>query len=461
MFSARALWITTATMTVDTFFTLAGVLVVYTTVNKVNQGTFIKNIHWFYLNRYIRLTPLVAVAALLEASYFNRMTDGPFWLNVASRTNTCRNNWWSTLLHIQNFVNVDAMCVSWYMAIDFQLYMVSPLVLIWILSGKKTYSWIGLTGALAAVLTGATIYNFHYDLPAHNLVPSRLGDQTEYMRKYYFNTLCRAGPFFVGMVFGYVLHLYRKTRLQMPWILAIFFWACSAGILGGIIYFKYRIMRFDWDNQLLDNLMNSFMRPAFACAISWLIIACVHGYAGPINWFLSLDAWRLPARLSYGMFLFHYPLQYSLNATMVSPIYFSVEGFAFKFLSYLVLAVVWSFVLTLLIDSPITVLFKLLMDLGKPKKPAVKTNEVTKPDDFKKTPNVNGNRRSMKELEVAKEGGNTDNVVEVDVLNGDSNEVLEKSDKEGISNDDHVVDNNAADAIFYAPDEKKTKKEIV
>lgn len=50
-------------------------------------------------------------------------------------------------------------------------------------------------------------------------------------------------------------------------------------------------------------------------------------FAGPINWFLSHNAWRLPARLSYGMFLFHYPLMFSLNAAMVAPIYFSVGSF--------------------------------------------------------------------------------------------------------------------------------------
>lgn len=38
MFSAEALWITAATMTVDTFFTLAGVLLVYTTAAKMKQS---------------------------------------------------------------------------------------------------------------------------------------------------------------------------------------------------------------------------------------------------------------------------------------------------------------------------------------------------------------------------------------------------------------------------------------
>ncbi|XP_047019656.1 nose resistant to fluoxetine protein 6-like [Helicoverpa zea] len=470
MFSARGLWITAATMTVDTFFTIAGILLVYTTVNKMNQVTFMKNIHWFYLNRFVRLTPLLAVTALLAASYFNRFTDGPFWLTVATITNHCRNNWWSTLLHVQNFVHVEEMCVphSWYVAIDFQLYVVSPLVLIWVLSGKKIYSWIGLIGSFAAVLVASTIYNFHHNLPGHNVVPTRIAEMTDYMTKYYFNTLCRAGPFFVGMIFGYVLHLYRKTRIQIPWILALFFWACSAGIIGSIFYFVYRVMQFDWDNEFMENFMNSFMRPAYACAISWLVIACVHGYAGPINWFLSLEAWRLPARLSYGVFLFHYPLQFSLNATMVTPIYFSVGGFAFKFLSYLTYSFIWSFVLTLLVDSPITVLFKMLMDLGKPNKPAVKPNEVTKQDNDEKNPNVNDNQRSLKELEMNKEDdANTNDTKEVEVLSAGLNEPLEKRNKEGTSNDTQDTseasssDSNNTDAIVNTTDDNETKKEIV
>ncbi|KAJ8730614.1 hypothetical protein PYW08_002027 [Mythimna loreyi] len=436
LISARALWITAATMTVDTFFTIAGVLLVYTTAGKMNQITFLKNIHWFYLNRFIRVTPLLAVTVLLQASYLNRITDGPHWVSVINLTETCRKNWWSTLLHIQNLVNVSDMCVShsWYVAIDFQLYVLSPIVLVWVMTGKKYLAWMGLVGGLASVLIASTIYSFHINLPAGSLALSRFAELGDYMTKYYFNTLARASPFFVGLLFGYVLHLYRKSRIQMPWILAVFFWACSAGILGGIFYFKYRIKQSDWDNHLIDNLMNSFMRPAYASAICWLIIACQHGYSGPINWFLSLDAWQLPARLSYGMFLFHYPLMFSLNAGMVTPIYFSVGNFTFKFLSYLVLAVVYSFILTLLIDSPITVLFKQLMDSAR--KPA-------KGSDMKKD-NARKNEKDILEYESKKNIDATDEKIKSDSgiketdLKISSKEVLEKpgSDKMVVDDDD-------------------------
>ncbi|CAH0702271.1 unnamed protein product [Spodoptera exigua] len=453
MFSAEALWVTAATMTVDTFFTIGGVLLVYTTAAKMKQMTFLKNLHWFYLSRYVRVTPLLAALVLLQASYFNQFTDGPHWNTVIDQTQRCRNNWWSTLLHIQNLVHLRNMCVphSWYMAIDFQLYVVSPLVLFWVFSGKKLHSWIALIGSLTAVLIGSTIYCFNINRQAGNLVPSRFSEMMDYMFEYYFNTLTRASPFFVGMICGYILHLYRKSRIQIPWFVAVFFWACSAGILGGIFYFKYRIKQFDWENQLVDNLMNSFMRPVYAVAICWLIIACVHGYSGPINWFLSLDEWRLPARLSYAMYLFHYPLMFSINGSAVAPFYFSVGNLVFKFMAYVALSVAVAFFFILLIDSPITVLYKLLTDSVTKGKPVAKPNEgkdqdksdkqnVTKPttEETIDYNNVNGSIDKTLNTNQFPEKSNASN--EDNQVGGDSNENVVVINENGVS----ISSNNGA-----------------
>ena len=44
---------------------------------------------------------------------------------------------------------------------------------------------------------------------------------------------------------------------------------------------------------------------------------------GPINWLLSLYMWKLPARLSYAMYLIHYPIINLADSSMVSTYYFS------------------------------------------------------------------------------------------------------------------------------------------
>lgn len=65
----------------------------------------IKNIHLFWLNRLLRMFPLLATVALLEASFLMRFGDGPQWDIVADHVERCRTNWWSTLLYMQNYMN--------------------------------------------------------------------------------------------------------------------------------------------------------------------------------------------------------------------------------------------------------------------------------------------------------------------------------------------------------------------
>ncbi|CAH2076899.1 unnamed protein product, partial [Iphiclides podalirius] len=125
-----------------------------------------------------------------------------------------------------------------------------------------------------------------------------------------------------------------------------------------ILYMLYCVKQLDWKNQAADTALNTLMRPSWAIAIGWIVLACVHGYGGPINWFLSLPMWQLPSRISYGMYLFHYPIMLVVSGTALSPQYFSVANVIYQFLSYFSLTFIVSFVFTVVIDAPFTVIFK-------------------------------------------------------------------------------------------------------
>lgn len=64
----------------------------------------LKNLHLFYLNRILRMFPLLATIVLLQASILHYIHDGPNWHSVADIVEQCRINWWSTLLYVQNYV---------------------------------------------------------------------------------------------------------------------------------------------------------------------------------------------------------------------------------------------------------------------------------------------------------------------------------------------------------------------
>ncbi|XP_053612591.1 O-acyltransferase like protein-like [Plodia interpunctella] len=379
--SARSLWIMVAPYTVDTFLFITGILLVYTTCGKLTGAKLIKNLHLYYLNRLLRLFPILAIIVLLQASLLNLVLDGPYWTNVANQVHNCREHWWTTLLFIQNYATPSTMCVphAWYVAMDFQLHFVSPVVLFWILNKNKRVAWIVLTATLTVLFATTTFYNVYKEYPGNSIVLSR--EVEDYMPNYYINTFTRAAPYFVGMILGYILSMWNGKILKIHPGLVVLFWTISFTIFGLISYAVYEVVQPTFDNLVVDAIMATYSRSAWAAVLGWMIFACVHGYGGPINWLLSLNMWKLPSRLSYAMYLFHYPLQFVINSTEIAPVYFTVSAFTFKFLAYATLTFIVSFFACLLVDAPCSVLVKMMLGGGvKKEKPPVA--DVTAREDL-------------------------------------------------------------------------------
>lgn len=136
-----------------------------------------KIIHIFFL----RLTPALAAIILVLSNLLRYMGSGPVWPSVSGLEKTCHKYWWTTLLYVQNYVNKDLehvssptsntvsccfetttlsalycswflfQCVpqSWYLSVDMQLYIISPLILIplW------RYPKVGVTLIGAGIVT--------------------------------------------------------------------------------------------------------------------------------------------------------------------------------------------------------------------------------------------------------------------------------------------------------------------
>nr|XP_032515089.1 nose resistant to fluoxetine protein 6-like [Danaus plexippus plexippus] len=379
MSSLEAIWIMAAPICVDTFFLLSGLLIVYVTAAKYNYMQLLKNLHLFYLNRLLRMFPLLALTVLLEATLFNHVADGPFWNKYAENIHKCKTYWWSTLLYIQNYVNPENLCLTatWYLAIDVQLHILSPLLLFWVLGRQRKVAWAALTCVWLASLTAATIYNFIKEFPSSPLMPSRLLENVYYMTYYYMNTLTRANVFIIGMMLGYLLYIWKGHQLKISKVLNMFLWIISLSICALIIYCIHPTLQIDYENQILDSIINSFMRPLWALALSWIIFACVKGYGGPINWLFCWSLWKLPARISFSLYLLHMPFIEIINATTIFPLYFDDRAIIFKYMGILFLTMMVGFIATVLIEQPFNNLIKLVLEPAARK--SAKSQEVLKP----------------------------------------------------------------------------------
>ncbi|XP_068632537.1 O-acyltransferase like protein-like [Battus philenor] len=381
--SPRSIWMIAAHLTVDTFFMLSGLLVVYTVAGKLTGEQLLRSLHIFYLNRLLRMFPILAAALLFEVSLFNHISDGPLWEGAAGFTARCRKYWWSTLMHIQNFVNPGDLCmgVTWYLSIDVQLHILSPILLFWVLSKSKRAAWAALAIGTLVALTASTLYIFYHKFPSGVSSPNRPDDMDLYFRNYYINILTRAPPFFVGMIFGYLLHLWKGKKLNCPKVVAVIQWCFSMVLLSVPIYCMHVNIQLDWNNQSADNFINAFSRSLWATGLGWVIFACVKGYGGPINWFLSLQIWKLPGRLSYAMYIIHYPVMIGYYYSVLGPIYFSVANTMFNFFAFVLLTFTASFIIVVTIDAPFSTLVKMLLQKGS-RQPSKATVNISKIDNF-------------------------------------------------------------------------------
>ncbi|PSN45475.1 hypothetical protein C0J52_08663 [Blattella germanica] len=116
---AKSTLVVNSQLGVDTFLVMSGFLVSYVFLKqKAKSKGKSFNIPLFYLHRYIRLTPVLAVMVLLQVSLIDHMGSGPLWdTSNQFLTQLCKENWWSALLYVQNYVSGDRMHTQTHLAL--------------------------------------------------------------------------------------------------------------------------------------------------------------------------------------------------------------------------------------------------------------------------------------------------------------------------------------------------------
>ncbi len=91
---------------VDSFFIIGGCLLGYLTFKELERTKGRFNVPMFYLHRYLRITGVYAMVIGFFATIFKFFTWGPN--NPAEGTvNACRASWWTNLLYINNFYELQ------------------------------------------------------------------------------------------------------------------------------------------------------------------------------------------------------------------------------------------------------------------------------------------------------------------------------------------------------------------
>ncbi|KAH8326531.1 hypothetical protein KR067_009949 [Drosophila pandora] len=358
---------------VDSFFVLGGMLVSMIVLRTMEKSNGKLNPLMMYLHRIIRILPVVAVAILIYMTMMPVVSGGPMFKGGYHGKHACEKNWFWTLLFVQNYAVVN-YCInhSWYLAVDMQLYFIAPFLLIAIFKwGKKAAAGILVLIVLLSGCLFATQMVNKYSILFKN------GDDGT--KKLYYATHTHAAPWLIGFLFGYFLHLNRGKKFELNKLIVWSGWILCLAMLFTSIFALYPAGKYDSPpiSILAESFYYTLTRVGWPLAICWIVFACMQGYGGLANSFLSSPLWQPFTRLSYSMFIWHMFVQEVNIRNTRTNTYFSNYQVMLHFWEDFGFILLMSYFLYLIVEAPLGI-FDVL--LRKRRVPAIRTEPKLNPE---------------------------------------------------------------------------------
>jgi peptidoglycan/LPS O-acetylase OafA/YrhL len=294
-FHADMPWARGGFLGVDAFFVLSGFLITSLLLVEWRRSESI-NLLAFWARRARRLLPALFLM-LLGVAFYAVAFAGPLELGGirgdAVATIAYVANWrpvFAGQSYFDQFITPSPLRHTWSLGIEEQYYMIWPLLLVLLLAIRRV-SVRTLTGISVALLISSAVLMAVLFHPGHD--PSRV----------YYGTDTRAQSLLVGAVLAMVLP--RLGLLRGPWatrILQAVAVACVAGI--GWAWVRTE------SNSILLYRGGFFM---LATGVAIVIAASVQPKAGPVGRALSLPPLRWLGLISYGVYLWHWPIYLMLS----------------------------------------------------------------------------------------------------------------------------------------------------
>ncbi|XP_066151662.1 nose resistant to fluoxetine protein 6-like [Euwallacea fornicatus] len=362
---------------VETFFTLSGFLAIYLILGQMKRSKKGFNLGMVYFHRIVRMSPTYAIILAFYCTLLVKLGSGPFWQQkVGLEQERCLASWWANLLYINNYVNTDKICMfqSWYVTCDMNFFFFAP-VLAWILwKNPKIGVLLVLTLIIASIVVVFTIVYINKLDAMFMLYIKILKDPVSHdsFKTVYIPAHMRGTSYFVGTLVGFLKHYMDDNEMKIPNNIVKIGWILCAPVMITSLYAGYVFYLVDV-GPFFTALYSSLYHFTWSICIAWMVIAISAGY-GP--WVDPILRWKplvILGRLTYCVYISHGAIQLYTGGSIRSPVYASIFNLEYKVAADVLLSYVLAFILTMLYESPIIGLEKVLLR----KVPAAATKKST------------------------------------------------------------------------------------
>ncbi|XP_022185419.2 nose resistant to fluoxetine protein 6 [Nilaparvata lugens] len=358
-----SMWASHVSIVVDNFFTLSGFLVGMMVPNYMEKPK--PNLLLLCLNRYIRLMPVFALVTFFYATMLRFTGDGVLW-NFAIKVETanCRDNWWTNLLFINNYVNTGSSCIvqAWYLPCDFHMFLLVTVIFYFTRTKPKIFQ------TLIVALIALSLFAHFYGTYAWNLTPyllffKRMWDDMrnhEYFKQFYIKTHFRATPYFVGFLAGYTFYMRKPSTMSAARTYSLM----TCGLLTLCITYWSGSLFSEPENRRLGFYSAFYSTAATAMwAVGYLMIIAVViiGADNPLQKFFSSKIFVPVGKLSYNIYIIHMYVQMHSTLTKRAPSYLTMTELVGKTIADIIYSSLIGLFLYFFVENPCRSLAKYLL----------------------------------------------------------------------------------------------------
>ena len=307
---------------VDIFFLISGLLLSYLVIPEIKRQGDKFSWKWLMVRRFLRCAPVAFFVYIFVIFVIGYVGSGPQWPMIDKVFPACDDYWWASFLYLGNLVPFDeSPCVgwAWYVPVDFQFYLYSPLVLVPYMKNKT----LGYLSCLVTLI-GSYLY-IGIISSINDFTPTFLAGYSTSKQNglLYTKPFSRIPPFIIGLVIGFIYRKYRDqsqksksygSKFEVLCIKLIdqskirkFLYILGLVLMGWVNFIVDQIDddRNDEWSQETKTLFLVFHRTLFTLGFCFVFFPMLFGHAKCIREFLSAGIFQVLAKTSYSLYMVH------------------------------------------------------------------------------------------------------------------------------------------------------------
>ena len=309
----------------------------------------------------------------------------PFSIQIAQQN--CRTRFWQTFLYIDNyFTNLLGFCNSWiwYLFVDMQLFIVTPFIVYPAIKNN-------VFGIIVLIFLSLCSYGYQtFVFQSEQMSASSFNQHPNFNTDYYQQPYTRCNTYLLGIFFSYLYLQFKGNKLFQLSFLKFMNQRFKSRIIrylisiSGIIIILFSIFslnHFDQATTIIPQYQSTiyllFSRVGFSLGMMFILYPAIVCFSRPLCSFFSFPFFNFLGKITFGTYLTHLLIMAYIQAIYINGSYYSFYRFIIDGVSMFFFCNLVSFVITILFESPVVQLLKLLT-ISQRRSPSVEDNSKIK-----------------------------------------------------------------------------------